>query len=447
MSYSHLHLQLREDNPIALHSAGQAQYLANTRNDDQWIFAIIIATVTYQALLCLLNTYGFAASRALLGVAEGIILLACVPLIARRLLPGVIVLAALAGAMFCLLTLLSGELNIKNIRDLAIPLAYFWLGCNLGRTELADRALTYAIGLVLFMGCLELFFLDHYTNFFDIFSYYVSTGTLEPITDYVRESKLQLNGTRPEGIGRTLLPDLLGSHRVSSVFLEPVSLGNFATICAAWGLSKTISEFRQMFFFVFAAVVLMVISDSRFALTSVSLMVVMRMLLHGKALYLAIAAPFVAVLLVIYLGIGSGAFSEDNFRGRLALSGHALLEFDVATLFAATVADPYADMGYAHVISSFGLPLTLLLWFSFWYLPFPDESGQRFRAFVSIYITLILCVSGFSLFALKTSGLLWFLVGCSLKNPAPVPKAKTGSNTDPLLLNPHHPIRTPKDAY
>jgi putative polymerase len=111
---------------------------------------------------------------------------------------------------------------------------------------------------------------------------------------------------------------------------------------------------------------------------------------------------------------------EDSFSGRLALSGSALYEFGLDTLFATTVPDPYADMGYAHLISAFGLPLTLVLWFSLWLLPMPDATGERFRAFAAIYITLILCVSGFSLYALKTSGVLWLLMGCCLKNPAPV---------------------------
>lgn len=41
-----------------------------------------------------------------------------------------------------------------------------------------------------------------------------------------------------------------------------------------------------------------------------------------------------------------------------------------------------------------------------------DVRGDRFRAFTTLYMSLILCVSGTSLFALKTAGILWFLVGC-----------------------------------
>lgn len=450
MKHSHLPSWTEDVGSPELNSSTPAPSAATNQFDDRMIIAIVIATIAYQAVLCLLNTHGLTASRTLLGLSEGIILIACLPFISRRLLPGVITIIAISGAMFCLQTLVSGQLNIKTFRDLAIPLCYLWLGCNIGRIDLASRALTYAIWVVLVMGAFELLFVDQYTNFFDIFSYYVNTGNLDPGSTF-SNSKLQLNGTRPEGIGRTLLPALLGSHRVSSVFLEPVSLGNFATICAAWGLSLNKSELRKTVFFVVMAVVMIVISDSRFALTSVSLMIAMRLVIHGRALYLPILAPFAAIALLVALGVDGGKFVEDSFSGRLALSGNALHEFDIPMLFAMTVSNPYADMGYAHLISAFGLPLTLLLWFSLWFLPMPDEQGQRFRSFAAIYIVLILCVSGYSLYALKTSGVLWFLMGCCMKNPAPIPARSSNFQADmmlePILLDVNNRIRRRTDVY
>lgn len=383
------------------------------------VLVILLATVCYQALLCFMNTNGFSTSRGLVGLAEGIIYLACIPLLMKRLLPGVIVLGLVAGAMLCLLTLISGHVNAKAFRDLVIPLCYFWLGCNLGSPALAEKVLTWLIAIVLAVGMMETFFLDQYTNVFDIFGYYVSTGNLDPITDYVRESRLQLNGIRPEGIGRTLLPGLLGSHRVSSVFLEPVSLGNFATICAAWGLSRNLNELRKMLFFVGMAVVLMVLSDSRFALLSVSLMVAMRLFVHGKALNLAIAAPFACIVLLLVVGMYTTTISGDDFHGRLAISGWSLLAFDLPTLMGAAPGGHFGDQGYAYAFSNFGLPICLLMWFSLWFLTMPDERGERFRAFVCIYIALILCVSGNSLFALKSAGIVWFLMGCCLYAATP----------------------------
>ena len=390
--------------------------------EQQLAIAILIATVAYQTFLCFCNTHVFTTSRALVGLSEGLIYLACLPLIARRLLPGTLILALLAGAMLTFLAIVSGFLNVKAARDLIIPICYFWVGCNIGKPEVADKALKYVIAIVLFLGLWETFFLNQYTTVFNIYGYYVSAGNLQVITDYARDNNLQLNGTRPEGIGRTLLPGLLGPHRVSSIFLEPVSLGNFATICAAWGLSRDNADWKKSLYFLSMAIVLMVLSDSRFALMSVSLMIGMRMFINGKALNFAILMPFVCIILLLIVGIYTPGKIGDNFQGRLAISGWSLLDFSVRELLGAKPGGNYGDQGYAYAFSNFGLPLCLLAWFSFWLLPMPDERGLRFRAYVSIYISLILCVSGNSLFALKTAGVVWFLLGCCMMSPVPAPK-------------------------
>ncbi len=409
-----------------------------TGHEQLWVTGVLLAAVAYQALLCLMNTFGLHTSVAIVGLTEVLIMLACVPLLMRRLLPGLIMIALLAGAYFCIAALASGWLNPKTFRDLIIPLCFFWFGCNIGRPEMIDCALPPIIVVVIALGLFELLMLDTYTRFFDIFSYYVSTGNLAPITDFVRDSKLQLNGTRPEGIGRTLLPGLLGNHRVSSVFLEPVSLGNFATIVAAWGFSRDGKDWRKSVFFIGAAIVMIVLCDSRFALLLLPLMLATRLLLRGPLLNLAMLAPFVAVSLVML----AGAISEhhgDDLMGRLTVSGLSLLEFDTDLLFAFTVPPYFGDMGYAYLIAGFGLPLCLLLWFSLWLQPLPDERSRRFRALASLYMALILAVSGTSLFAFKTSALLWCMLGCMLQNPAPrrvgIGGVAANPATNPLLHN------------
>lgn len=395
-----------------------------TPGEARLTLVIMLVCIGYQALLCLLNTLIMPMSRTLIGASELLILLACIPLLAKRLLPGTIVLGCLIGGTLCWLALVNNQFNAKAFRDLLIPLMFFWMGCNLGSLALADRVLKAAIAMVTILGLCELFWLDTYTRVFDIFSYYVNTGNLQPITDYVRDSKLQLNGTRPDGIGRTFLPELLGSHRVSSVFLEPVTLGNFAVLCAAWGLSKPWSQKRSMFFFLGAAALLMVLSDSRFAMAALSLMLIFRLLAHGGLLYLAALAPFIALSGLLYLGsVANGPvfeMSDDDFHGRLEFSGKVLLDFDLPSLLGVSRGLIYADVGYAHLFSTYSLPLCLLLWACFWLLPTRDETSSRFRALAAIYLSLLLCISGFSLFALKSAALLWFLLGSSLQRPAPV---------------------------
>lgn len=404
-----------------------------TGYEQKLIIAILLACIGYQAMLCLLNTLVLPVSRTFIGASELIILLACIPLLAKRLLPGTIILACMIAGVLCLLTLVNGQLNAKAFRDLLIPLIFFWAGCNLGSIAIADNVLKASIAMVSALGMCELLFLDTYTNFFDIFSYYVNTGNLQPITDYVRDSKLQLNGTRPEGIGRTFLPGLLGSHRVSSVFLEPVSLGNFAVLCAAWGLSKPLSQWRNMMFYLASAVFLMVLSDSRFAMASLSLMVAVRILLHGPLLNAALLTPFLALAGLLYLGsIAEGPvfeMSSDDFHGRLEFSGKVLMDFDLSSLMGVSNGVIYADVGYAHLFNTYSLPLCLLFWACFWLLPITDSTSHRFRALAAVYLSLLLCISGFSFFALKSAALLWFLLGSSLQQPATPTPLPSGSTT------------------
>ncbi len=385
--------------------------------------AILLLAVSYQALLCLLNTKAFGVSRSMIGVAEAMIMLACVPLLMRRLLPGVIILICLVGAMFCLLTLVSGQINLKAFRDLIIPLLFFWLGRNIGRPIVGDRVIAYLMVLILAVGIVELLFLDFFTSYMNIYRYYVNTGSLLEITDYAFDSGLQLNGTRPEGIGRTLLPGLLGSHRVSSIFLEPVSLGNFATLTVAWWLCRDRAEMKASLWMLLASVILIIMADSRFALLTVSMLVMMRLVVSGRALNLAILAPLAGLALVVLMSLVTPENTGDDYAGRLVISGMSLLDFDYSTLLGIPNRVFYGDQGYAYALSSFGLPLSLILWLSLWLQPVPNQRAARFRAFSSLYIALLLCISGTSLFAFKSAGLLWFLIGCSLRSPAPLPRS------------------------
>ncbi|GGY70084.1 polysaccharide biosynthesis protein GumE [Marinobacter zhanjiangensis] len=386
--------------------------------------AIVVGAVCYQVVLCLVNTHLFPASRAMVGLAEVMLMLACLPLLLPRLLPGVVILASLTGAALCLLALFRGGLDIKGFRDVLIPLWFFWLGRNVGDIRLADRVLKIVIGVVLVVGFYELFALESFTGFLDIFGYYVNIGNLQEITEYDRESRLQMNGIRPEDIGRTLLPWLLDNHRVSSVFLEPVSLGNLATLVVAWGLSKGRDENALMWLFVGAGLTMMVLADSRFALLSVSLLIIVRVAFRDWMLYLPAAMPFIVIGALVALGMFSNMGYSDSFIGRLVISGRALISFDVPMLMGADGGAWFPDQGYAHLLSSFGIVLVLGFWLTIWMMPVPDERAARFRCFAAIYISLILTVSGTSLFAMKTSALLWFLFGVILADPArlPVPR-------------------------
>lgn len=388
---------------------------SSTSTATGWVTLIVVSSVVYQAFLAGLHTHVLRTSALYVAAAEFLLYLGCLLVLARRIRMTFAALATLVMAYLLLLSIFRDGLDFKGFRDVLIPLLFYWLGRHIGDIAYADRVLKGIVVVVLAFAFFELFFLPQYTALLDIFSYYVSTGTVTISTNYISDSALNLNGLRPEGIGRTIFPALLGSHRVSSVFLEPVSLGNFAVIVAAWGLSKQRAEYRTMLFFVASAAVLIALADSRYGLIVGSSLIVIRMLVSGRTHLMFLAAPFVSIVALLLVGLTFDGGLADNIMGRLYWTGDTLLQFDLGKIIGVEGFDiPYGDMGYAYLLSRWGVALCLVLWGALWLIRMPDARGERFRAYAALYSSLILTVSGTSFFALKTAGLLWFLLGsCS----------------------------------
>lgn len=382
------------------------------------IVSAVIGATVYQALLCLVNTHLFRTSTGIVALAEFGIYLLCLIVLLKRIRLDFVAIISLVAAYLLLLALLRSSLDIKGFRDLIIPLLFYWLGRGSGNITRADKLLKITIVIVLVVGFFELFFVGLYSRLFNVFAYYGATsGVGGGATTNWAGSTLALNATRPEGIGRTILPWLFGTHRVSSIFLEPVSLGNFAVIVAAWGLSKGRQDLRKAVFFLVSAILMITMADSRYGLIAVMVLVLMRLILPGKSNTLAIIVPVLAVgLLLVMPTLSPGHFGDDAL-GRLVITGRTLLGFGINEVFGLNgYASNFGDMGYAVALTRFGLILSSVLWIGFWMIKMRDETGIRFRAYVAVYVSLILMISGTSLFALKTAGILWFLVGCCAMN-------------------------------
>jgi putative polymerase len=395
---------------------------------------ILFAAILYPAFLCLMNTHFFRVVTTTVGLTEFMIYLACLVVLMRPVRVEFLIIATLITAYLLLLTIFRGELELKGFRDVMIPILFYWLGRHIGDMAYADKTLKRLIWVVLAFGFFELFFLDWYSYFFNIFSYYFSQGINTMSTNFVTGSSLNVNGLRPEGIGRTILPALLGSHRVSSIFLEPVSLGNFAVIVAAWGLAKARDEWKSALFFFATAVVMITLSDSRYGIGAVSLMLLIRGL-PVRALKFAVSLlPAVCMGGLVLIGLFYHGQYADNILGRLLVSGRALLSFDVPMLFGfAPTTNFFYDMGYPYILTRVGLLLVVFLWFAIWMIKMQDETGERFRVYIALYIALILCISGTSLFALKSAGILWFLVGSSAWRARGLATTHWSKGDDPRL--------------
>jgi putative polymerase len=133
--------------------------------------------------------------------------------------------------------------------------------------------------------------------------------------------------------------------------------------------------------------------------------------------WVAPAFPFAllgAILAVAWFMPGGG----DNLLGRISNSGAALLAFDAARLMGFDSPLPgYGDMGYAYALSRFGVLQVLGLLVVLFLIPCTGARAQRFRGLIVLYFFSSLAISGTSVFALKTAGLMWFLWGALAADP------------------------------
>jgi putative polymerase len=198
---------------------------------------------------------------------------------------------------------------------------------------------------------------------------------------------------------------------VSSIFLEPVSMGNFGALAVAFGLSLDRARWRTAAAAVAIGLVVIVLADARFASAAALLFVIARLVPAGARPVIVALLPLAAIAVLIgfaFSDVGAG----DDMPTRLAGSGRVLLGMSPAQVFALAPLDRTAfDSGYAYVFNTAGLPLCILLWAVFVYLPAPSPEAQRYKLLLALYVCALLCISGSSLFALKTSALAFFTYG------------------------------------
>ena len=203
---------------------------------------------------------------------------------------------------------------------------------------------------------------------------------------------------------------------MSSVFLEPPSLGNFSIILAAY----TIANSRQLsglelIQLIAGIVITLLASDSRLATVTIGVLLVLRVsmlssirVLSACYFWLALFAAFIAVL---FLGWDAVA---DNFEGRTVRAVQQLMRFDLADVLGISNTIPTLDSGHEYLVltqSVFGL---LLFWA---YLSFASKPASieaiRFHHYLWIYISFNLIVAASAL-SIKTAALLWFAYGALL---------------------------------
>ena len=374
---------------------------------------LLFATLTFNAVLCFINTrVAQISDTTVMGTEVSLVVTALALGLGRDARPYVVLGVFISYA--ALLMALRPLLDPKAVRDFAIPIAFYLLGRRWGDPRMADRVALLGGLIVLVFGVFEATALDTYVDYFNIAKYYAARDGAATVDAAQAGSGTQTSALFASGFrwdARTILP-FLGPHRSSSVFLEPVSMGNFGAILYIWALYR--KEMTGRWLTMAIGLGAIILADARFGLYVCVL---------GTAAFAVaprilppwwFSLPFVMMSgFAIYGFTSPEVVWTNDFSGRMLWTARLITSLSDRAVWGLSAEKPFlADSGYAYSLNQIGLIGVFGLWALFIFMPLQNEAAWRFKCCAATYICLLLVISG-SVYSIKTAALLWFMLGSS----------------------------------
>jgi putative polymerase len=380
---------------------------------------LVFTALCFNMVLCFISTLGHIhMSNAVVIVCEMTILTTGLCAIRRLISDQAVRVSGVMAAFLIGLHFINPGLDLKILHDIAIMYIFYELGTLASALE-GHRVLWIAMAIIIPIGLFEALFPTQFGAMFDVWSYYVDKGVISTSTINYSHTTAFISGSRAGQESRTFFPFLLGPARFSSVFLEPVSMGNFSVIAFAWCLSTRIGSWQTRGLLVALAASCAVLADSRFAFACWGLMLAFRMSPFWRSGFAVFCLPLLTMLGLLVAGTLHElpgvvpAIAIDDFPGRLLFSGRLLDYWGLPQWFGLEASQVYtSDTGYAYVINNLGLPLTLFLLGIFAFHRPKTSEAISMKAMIAVYMATSLCI-GANMFTIKTAAICWFLYGAA----------------------------------
>jgi putative polymerase len=368
--------------------------------------ASVMGGLSFNLFLCFVNTRIMPVRDSHVMLME-MMIIGTALLVAMDRRAGLYMFLGIFVSYMLLLFTMRGENDLKAVRDVLIPVIFYAMGSRLRDLKLADTLAIWSAIVVLFFALFEYFALDTYLEWFNVLGYYISKGTVTLTESYGVTKGLFISGSRPEP--RTIL-SFLGQHRVSSVFLEPVSMGNFGVILFSWAMFRRGWSWR---WFMFAsALAMVVLADARFGLFTCILIVLLAPFFKLLPRTVWLVMPFLLLAVIGAYGLATGTGGGPNdLAGRISVTAHILTQLSLPVVLGVEATTRFtADSGLAYTLTKFGLFGFIGLWAVFVFMPFRSARAWEFHSMMIVYLLLIMVISN-SFFSIKTGALMWFLAG------------------------------------
>lgn len=316
--------------------------------------------------------------------------------------------------IFLLLSMARQTYELKHLRDVMLIPVFVLLGIAFVKGNIV-RLFCALQGLILGVMLFEAVAPQLFADLVKPWDYYVHTRLLAGLKDresWHPESGLYISAFRPGG---RILFESLGIHRLSSVFLEPVSLGNWCIIVTIFATAfRRLLSTRALVFLVISNILLIIGSDGRLALTASVIIVLLSAVAHQLPKYIYLVYLPAAVLVTIGLAtVFDFDPTADDFPGRIAHTAEILKAMDLVSILGLDLArlKGTADSGIGYLILTQSIVGVVVLWVAICLLQPPNSHEATLLMHgICTYISLLLMVS-FSLFSIKVAAPLWFLYG------------------------------------
>jgi putative polymerase len=380
---------------------------------------LVVAATTFNMVLCFFETRGLALRQTHV-IGSEIIIISLAAVVSYRFFLDTRILSILLLflAYYCAMWLITDTAILKTIRDFLIPVVFVALGYTSAKPEIGDKVLYFLIIVVLVMALFEWLFPDSFTDLFDIRSYYAATRSDSVDAGILNwPTKFYFTSFRVEEWGTAQGFHLFGEHRISSLFLEPLGLGQFAVVSLTWlWVRRRAKQINWLFIGICALLILM--CDVRFGMYTAGILFVAGAIAVLRSRMVIFIMPFVCMSILVLIAWieGDSRFSMDLI-GRLVGSGQLLKNIDITEWFGG--GDQFNlghalfdDAGYAYAITRLGILGCVALWALFSISNPKTKLGTHLKTLVAIYLCLEMCI-GAQFLSIKTAALLWFLYGAS----------------------------------
>ncbi|QKP78193.1 hypothetical protein HT051_12500 [Methyloligella sp. GL2] len=314
-----------------------------------------------------------------------------------------LILAGALALLFLLSSLYTNKFDTAFVYRLYLIPIFVLLGWS-SRANIAgivSKLLLVILGVAIF----ELAFTDQYIAFCDPLSYYTSTRSWTNTGEGTNaEANLYLGAYR---IGGTLFG---ASHRAGSIFIEPLSLGYFATIAVIFTLSDASLPAAKKVLPILICLLLGILADTRLSVALSTALVLGYPLLRRIPLGAVSVLPIPLFVLGALVYANAGLIGGD-LGGRLAWTYGDLAATGPAQLFLGGIdATNLGDAGLVNLITHVGLIGCFIF--------FQLASGAALRAPATSFLCAAVMVYlfmgslfGGAMLSLKTGAILGFGIG------------------------------------